>query len=710
VTEGDHEPVTIGSADRFLDIVNQLHALGAFVPFPGSSAVDDVIGVEWDIGVAGVEITQATQYFNYQGQGSGITVDNFVPTVAEKTLVLRVYPTSVTPWPQGVGTIYGTVAYAVHTDIGGVGWTPFPVIGPINGPLPPRPPSIMRRGNAEHTLNFRIPAAHCRGLLRFTVTLYAVFSTASGSSFYTSAPTTFTRFFYDIPKPKIHGVLIHYTGSGLDLPAPKGTDLVDTLAWVQQVYPVSSFNYTGCDVVEFDGDLTLPGGTGCGPGWGQLMQMIWNMRSMSGTDDVFVGLLPQGVPTSSVRGCGGGGVAVAYRGESRAMAQEIAHAFDRRHAPCGFPGNVDPTYPHYPGVPSGSIGEFGYDTLSSTVLDPAETYDYMSYCPSAWTSPHTYIGLWESIVSNEAAASANTAEIHRAEREHLYVHTRVHRGGTVELLSSYRLRGRAPRETGESLEIWCDLRDGNGHVLFTHECYSSDPHQHREAGVLDLYQVVPWDERVREIVFYRHGQALGQLSVDQNLPEVQVTAVRSVEERSTLRRIEWSAAGERGELRYLVRYSHDGGVTWRVIAADLTKTSHVLDLNLLPGGDRCRFQVVASAGMQTASAMSEDFEVSRKARIAHIIAPADDETVATGQPVHLLGGGFSPDFGTSAFLESVWSSDLDGELGVGHQVLVERLSVGRHQIALTVPDGLNGSTSTSVGLDVRESGEAGPAQ
>ena len=130
-------------------------------------------------------------------------------------------------------------------------------------------------------------------------------------------------------------MLIHYTGRGLDILAPGGLDLIDTLVWVGRVYPIPGFTYTACDVIDFSGDLTAGGG-GCGVGWNQLFTILQNMRQASNTKDVYVGLLPPGVPTSDVIGCGGG-VAIAYVGEGTVLAQEIGHAFGRAHSPCRKP-------------------------------------------------------------------------------------------------------------------------------------------------------------------------------------------------------------------------------------------------------------------------------------------------------------------------------------------------------------------------------------
>ena len=59
----------------------------------------------------------------------------------------------------------------------------------------------------------------------------------------------------------------------------------------------------------------------------------------------------------------------------------MGHALDGKHAPAGGAGGPDPNYPDYNGYMSGSIGEYGFDAVSSEVYDPNTSTDFMSYGP-----------------------------------------------------------------------------------------------------------------------------------------------------------------------------------------------------------------------------------------------------------------------------------------------------------------------------------------
>jgi hypothetical protein len=646
--------------------------------------------------ITAIERTQAIQYCRVNGKGSGYAADNAVPLVAGKDLILRVYIRSDSIWwPHAPTSVTGKVSYAGHPDL-----------APINSPILAMPRSAIDRANPNHTLNFRVPGAHCTGTVTFTITIWDPAHPADASSAFLSR--TLALAFDAVPRVRVHGVLIHYTGKGMNIAAPSGIDLVNTLVWVGRTYPIQGFNYTACDVVDFNGDLTVGGGGGCGTGWNQLFNMLWNMRAASGTDDVFVGLLPPGVPTSGVIGCGGGGVAIAYKGGGSVLAQEIGHAFGRAHAPCGNPGGPDPNYPTYDSYPSGSIGEFGFDSASSQVFDPAGTFDFMSYCGPVWTSPYTYVGLKGAIAASPAAAHPDRAGGRDVERDYLYLNYRLDRGGRVELLPSFHLHGRAPAEAegvGIETDVGCDLLGPKGEVLESHSCSIKNPHMDPDGPVVEFHEVIPWSDQVHSIAFHRAGQVTHTHELAA-APELVLQPLNRVERQPELVRLEWASKGKgagaaRAKHTYLVRYSHDGGQTWRAIAADLTEPKLVTNLELLPGGDRCLFQVVASSGIRTTSATSEPIKVPRKTRSAEILAPATGATFKHGHDVELLGGGFSPDFETVESEDALWASSRDGQLGVGYQLVTNRLSPGRHRLMLSIPDGTGGEARASVEVTLR---------
>ena len=140
-------------------------------------------------------------------------------------------------------------------------------------------------------------------------------------------------------------------------------------------------------------------------------------------------------------------------------------------------------------------------------------------------------------------------------------------------------------------------------------------------------------------------------------------------------------------------------VAWRAVAANLSETYYEVSLDLLPGGEECQFQVVATSGIRTTVAESEPFPVDIKPARPYILEPQASTAYRGADGVALLGWGFSPDFGTTRPQEVVWSSSRDGHLGSGHQLVV-KLTPGRHRITVAVPDGMGQEATADVSIIV----------
>ena len=103
----------------------------------------------------------------------------------------------------------------------------------------------------------------------------------------------------------------------------------------------------------------------------------------------------------------GGGVASAFANATISdlvdwvVAHELGHTFSLAHAPCGRPFRVDPLYPY----PDGSIGAWGYDAGSDTLVPP-DTPELMGYCGSEWISDYSFRKAMGYRLNTELASSA----------------------------------------------------------------------------------------------------------------------------------------------------------------------------------------------------------------------------------------------------------------------------------------------------------------
>ena len=84
------------------------------------------------------------------------------------------------------------------------------------------------------------------------------------------------------------------------------------------------------------------------------------------------------------------------------LAHEVGHNLSLRHAPCGDPAGVDPSFPY----PDGGIGVWGYDFRKGTTVPPDRGKDIMTYCRTLpWLSDYYF----EKVIDHRAELAAGTA-------------------------------------------------------------------------------------------------------------------------------------------------------------------------------------------------------------------------------------------------------------------------------------------------------------
>jgi hypothetical protein len=347
-----------------------------------------------DLIIADAEFNQAIQFFESLRHldAEHAMPDNSIRLVGGKNLGVRLYvdyDAAGTTAP--IATLSGEMR--ITTSSGAT-----TTLAPLST-IVPRPQASIDRGNVGHTLNFMIPGIWCEGQLDFSVEAFdAANPTPRSASF------ARTLRFIDATPLEVHAVAIHYTGQSLDLPAPSMSDVLGALDFTERVYPVGQTMLGGYQAQDYSRDLKPSDDGQDTPGYDGILDMLEDLRG--GGNELFVALLPQGginveIDSTgwSIDGIERNGVGVSFIGDGPAVAHEIAHAFGREHAPCDDsgrcddPDSPDENYPHYGMYPSDSIGEFGFDPIANSVMDPAVTSDFMGYSSADWVSPYTYSAL-----------------------------------------------------------------------------------------------------------------------------------------------------------------------------------------------------------------------------------------------------------------------------------------------------------------------------
>jgi hypothetical protein len=182
---------------------------------------------------------------------------------------------------------------------------------------------------------------------------------------------------------------------------------------------------------------------------------------------------------------------------------------------------------------------------------------------------------------------------------------------------------------------------------------------------------------------------LGERAISPNPPSVQMTSQNAGGSLTAPAEISWAGSDPDGDpLSYMLQYSSDGGQTWRVLLMDIHTTNVRLDSFAgLAGGSSSFFRVTANDGVNTATDTNDSaFSIPNSLPAALIHTPADGSVHPQGATLSFLGQGIDPEDKQLPGSQMGWTSDLDGALGTGSEIITDTLSAGLHKITLTVTD------------------------
>jgi hypothetical protein len=154
-------------------------------------------------------------------------------------------------------------------------------------------------------------------------------------------------------------------------------------------------------------------------------------------------------------------------------------------------------------------------------------------------------------------------------------------------------------------------------------------------------------------------------------------------------------------LVYNLFYSNNGGADWILLAGDLITPTYSVEVNSMAGGIDVRFRVAATDGVNTAvDETDQAITIPNQAPVATILSPENGSITLPGGLVVLQGSGTDMEDGTLADERLVWSSDRQGELGIGPSVPLNTLEAGKHVLTLTVTDSYGIPAQASVEIEI----------
>lgn len=412
---------------------------------------------------------------------------------------------------------------------------------------------------------------------------------------------------------------------------------------------------------------------------------------------------------------------------------EIGHSLGRAHVQgdaggaagaCGGEDGADPNYPHNRGFIStdttGANALFGFDIGTrfqpyGLIPQQARVYDarwrdMMTYCGSLWISDYTSEGIMDYMQANVTPSEVAAAGVQAGEQTNrlLVVGTIDPETGATALEPLFVIPNAhdvAPRTPGDYVIV---LRSSGGSELarypFTPEEVHSGPSDPApgatpapEVDLLLISELVPYVTGTDRVDIEGPGGTLATVTAGSTVPTITLLSPNGGETFSgdTIP-VSWSASDADGDpLAFTVQFSRDNGLTWEVLAQNITGNSVSIPRENVPTTNQGLFRVWVSDGIHTASDTSNGpFTTTLRNPEVKLLSPSEGLYVAANQTLNLEALAYSPNIGTLSGGQVTWSSSLDGPLAQGEAAAVTGLTPGVHAITVTVNDGSGTSSET----------------
>jgi hypothetical protein len=385
---------------------------------------------------------------------------------------------------------------------------------------------------------------------------------------------------------------------------------------------------------------------------------------------------------------------------------------------------------------SSSIQEVGFNPVTGKIYNPSMTHDLMSYCPSGgtklgWIAPFTWNKMFNDLALSSYSSQTEINDqpyiMHPTiAAESLVINATVYNPDLVpeipgKLGDLYRTKG-GEAYTLPRGDYSIELRDIDGVLLASYPFvvdflseYSPDPGAHAEAPTgpedappfpsdptskVDVSFIVPWEIGTQSVSLVHQGNLLDQRLVSNNPPQVIITSPTEAEtwNQGETHTISWQGLDlDNDPLVYAIFYSNNGGEDWILLQGDLTSPTYDVVVNSMAGGSDVRFRIVATDGINTAVDETDQvITIPNQPPVPNIFSPINGSITLPGGLVVLQGSATDMEDGTLSDGSLVWTSDRQGELGIGPSVALNSLETGKHIITLTATDSYGISVQAQV--------------
>ena len=411
------------------------------------------------------------------------------------------------------------------------------------------------------------------------------------------------------------------------------------------------------------------------------------------------------------------------------LAHELAHNLGRRHVDCGDPDEPDADYPYPPcqidDTNNPASRYQGFSPFTQSVIDPMTTSDLMSYGHrqglSRWPSDYTWNAVFDQLSPPSPNRPAGTTVAQPIDATpKLLLAGGIGATGTAVLEPALRLPDtQAVLNATELVTTASDLTGYQIRVLGAAngvlQVAPAGVFEASEPGIRPFFAVIDDLADARRIEVVAAGAPsipLATIVGGGAAPTLTVTSPTAGTVAGDTLAVRWNATDPEGEpLRFAVRYSHDAGTSWRLLADDLRIAELDVPMGRLPGGPpmNALIEILASDGIKTGAARSALFTVTPKPPETDIVietaterhCPLPNPVLPPGRAIVLHGSAYDAEDGPLTDSALTWNvSGPTSVLGTGRQLSLPQLRPGSYSAKVRAVDSTTSAGETVVPFSI----------
>lgn len=231
-------------------------------------------------------------------------------------------------------------------------------------------------------------------------------------------------------------------------------------------------------------------------------------------------------------------------------------------------------------------------------------------------------------------------------------------------------------------------------------------HPPRVLNVAPFEGVINFPSDTVKFRVVKDGKVLAETPVSANPPTITGVTPQTRIKLDGPYKIAWTANDpDGGNLNYTVEYNPDvtnPSSAWIILADELETSFWTENFSELPGGNNAKIRVTAYDGVLYAEAESAEFVVLLKKPQIFLDELPWGTKYELGEDILLVADAYDPQDEWLADNKLSWTSNINGMLGYGSELLARNLDAGRHTITITATNSAGLSSNATVVVQVGE--------